>query len=150
MNGHLGVAELLLERGCHVERTNNNGESALYAASFSGHVILVQLLLERGAAIAQQTNNGAYALYAACQEGHVACVQLLLDRHADVSQTDNNGVTALYAACSNGRIIPGVAKNKSKVCVNDLLIYIILEDRSRRRHRAAVARPRHRRWADDE
>ena len=51
VRGHVGVAKLLLEKGAYIMATNDDGLTALHAASVLGQVEPVELLMEKGANI---------------------------------------------------------------------------------------------------
>jgi ankyrin repeat protein len=67
-NGHLGIAQLLVERGANVNATKtDNGKTALMRACEKGHLETVRFLLSRGAGKTARNTAGktAYALSAA-------------------------------------------------------------------------------------
>ena len=66
--GHLGIAQLLVERGANVNAARaDNGNTALMLASEKGHLETVRFLLSRGASKTARNFEGktAYALSAA-------------------------------------------------------------------------------------
>ena len=109
-NGHVEVAQLLLEAGGNPNPAPNpahcDGDSALYAASAHGHVEVAQMLLEAGANPNQANFDGDSALYAASAYGHAEVVHLLLEARADVSLVDTSdgecGHTAVRVAAATG------------------------------------------------
>jgi ankyrin repeat protein len=48
-NGHLAIAEFLLDKGAYVDPESPNGTTALMMAARGGHITIVRLLLDRGA-----------------------------------------------------------------------------------------------------
>ena len=65
-NGHNEVVKLLHEHGAQVDLQNNDGWSALMAASLNGHTELH----EHRAQVDLQNNDGWSASRAASQNGH--------------------------------------------------------------------------------
>src|SRR5208337_5502443 len=99
--GDLPEIKSLLDKGAEVNAKNDNGSTALMAASLQGHPEIVQALLAKGAEVNAKNNNGSTALMAACLQGHREIVEALLAKGAEVNVKNNNGSTALMAASSN-------------------------------------------------
>ncbi|KAI4294127.1 ankyrin, partial [Schizophyllum commune Tattone D] len=57
-NGHLGVAELLLERGARIAARSKQQETPLTRAAFNGQEDVVRLLLDKGADIKDCDEDG--------------------------------------------------------------------------------------------
>ena len=106
------VAQLLLERGAHVDTRRNDHWTPLHVASYSGNVEIVRLLLDHGAdpeANAEgymgskplhQVSCGKYR----SQEDGVRVAQLLLERGADVDTRRNDHWTPLHVASYYGNV----------------------------------------------
>jgi ankyrin repeat protein len=100
--GHVGMVELLLERGANANTTCRNGYPALHSAASWGHEEVVSLLLTSGAD-PSRIAVGWTALMLASFSGHVAVVRLLLRSRGDgLNERGTDGCTALYWACCKG------------------------------------------------
>lgn len=99
--GHLKVAELLLEKGADPEIRGNYywGETALMMAAQKSRPDLVELLLKRGALVdAKSKHTGSTPLIMASREGDPETVRKLIERGADVNARAKDGSTALIRA----------------------------------------------------
>ena len=106
------AVQVLLEAGADVNE--QNGTSALMAASRAGHTATVQAVLDAGGNVNAQINDpgnpivhglgahGLTALILASDVGHTATVQALLDAGADPNLQNKAGFTALMAASRAG------------------------------------------------
>lgn len=108
-NGHLGAAEVLIERGAEVNLTTRGGFTALGLSSTAGNVEMIELLLRRGAVVMTegQPLEGQHSLYRAAAEGRVEAVQVLL-RHLKAHPRRavlewRAMYMALCGACQKGR-----------------------------------------------
>eukprot|EP00808_Paulinella_micropora_P029352 g15250.t1 len=100
--GKFPVVKFLLERGAHVNRTNDSGSSALLASAMRGHDSVVSALIERKAYVHQRTEKGDSALSLACWKNNTACAMMLLTAGADALQVDQFGDTMLLDAAKHG------------------------------------------------
>lgn len=91
LKGHLGIAQLLIERGADVNKT---GWAPLHYAATGGQVALIQLLLEHHAYIDAESPNGTTPLMMAAQYGTLAAVKALLAAGADPALKNQLGLTA--------------------------------------------------------
>ncbi|KAH8672580.1 hypothetical protein BGZ60DRAFT_373737, partial [Tricladium varicosporioides] len=57
-NGHLEVAQLLLNKGADVKAAASNGGAPLHRASLNGHLEVAQLLLDKGADVKAPDSDG--------------------------------------------------------------------------------------------
>jgi ankyrin repeat protein len=75
MQGHAGVLQLLLQRGCvpDVNIADKCGSTALHTAAAGGHLAAVQLLLRAGIAVDACATANATALHCAAAAGLVMC-----------------------------------------------------------------------------
>jgi ankyrin repeat protein len=92
--------------GATINSQNDNGSTALSAASYRGHADAVRLLLARGARQELQTDNGDTALHLAAHKGHAGVVEQLCAApgaaDALALRTKNSGSTPLLLAVASG------------------------------------------------
>jgi ankyrin repeat protein len=101
--GDLVTAQLLLDKGAHLDIADHDGRTPLLWAADNGREATVRLLLDKCARIeAADQIYGRTPLSWAASKGHQAVVQLLLDRGADVDAADNSRRTPLSWAASRG------------------------------------------------
>ncbi|KAJ1478814.1 kinase-like domain-containing protein [Baffinella frigidus] len=80
MNGHAGVAVLLLDAGANVAAKNAEGETALHLAACNGHKGVARMLLDAGADLASIDHYaGKTALDLAEDCGHEGVARVLRD-----------------------------------------------------------------------
>ena len=107
-NGHVEVAQLLLEAGANPNQADFAGDSALYAASAYGHAEVVHLLLEARADVSLVDTSdgecGHTAVRVAAATGHAEVLHLLLKAGADVESDDVLRQTLLHVACMHGHV----------------------------------------------
>lgn len=84
-NGHISLAELLLEEGANIDVANNCGWTPLMHAAQHGQVSMVSLLIRHNASINATNVLGAGALTLAAGGGHHSTVRLLLEAGADIA-----------------------------------------------------------------
>ena len=72
--GHLGVVEVLLERGALIDGRRRDGRTALSCSGLNRHVEVSRLLLQAGARPDLFDSYGMTALHDAALEGHVETV----------------------------------------------------------------------------
>ena len=89
----VGMVELLLAKGAHLNQPTKYKSALMYAAS-EGHVEIAKLLLARGEDVNTQTDEGTALMMAVCR-GNLELVQLLLDDGARVNAKHRSGRTAL-------------------------------------------------------
>nr|CAD2139141.1 unnamed protein product [Meloidogyne enterolobii] len=103
MDGHVGVAKLLLAVGSKVNLSTESFENPLTLASCGGHLEYVTLLCDAGAIIEEANDEGFTPLMEASREGHYDVVKYLLDRGANVNAKTGDGLeTSLTLASSGG------------------------------------------------
>ena len=97
-NGHVDVAQVLLDHGADVNVADALGQVPLLWALDHGHPMLVQLLLKHGANVNMQTSDNRFPLRSSVLLGNVEDVRLLLDHGADVHIQCMEGLTPLQLA----------------------------------------------------
>jgi ankyrin repeat protein len=105
-SGRLGIVELLLARGAHVDARDKTKKTALMSAaggmmigdSAEGNPAMVRLLLDKGADVNAKDSFGKTALIYAAAAGNLGTAQLLMARGADINVRSRDGLTALMAA----------------------------------------------------
>ena len=60
--GNVGVTELLLERGVHIDHVDIDGNAAIHVAAHFGQVENTKLLMDYGARLAAQNKRGMTCL----------------------------------------------------------------------------------------
>lgn len=109
----LAVAELLIDAGADVNRSDGMSFSPLHYAAVhinpSTALKLTDMLLKKGASVNAINMNGATPLFNACSSRrHIDVVKLLLDMGSDVKKKDVRGETPLHTAAfysDNGAMI---------------------------------------------
>jgi len=104
--GSLEAVKLLLnQKGTDVNAREENGATALYAASQQGYEAVVLALIERGASLNIARNDGDLPLTVACQQGNVETLKILREKGgADINEwTRKRQTNCLITACLHGR-----------------------------------------------
>ena len=96
----------MVQCGASVNRTDSDGNAALYLAAQNGRESLCRWLIELGADVNRRNSRRETALHAAAQWGHAACVSALLECGADVELNDGDDCELLKAA-----LTPVIGKN---------------------------------------
>lgn len=103
--GHLDLAEFLLEKGADINQANDHifkGRTALVGTAWYGRVEAVKLLLAHDADINAADAGQETALFKAASRGHAEVVRILLENGAAVHTRDNRGNTPLLHAAAHG------------------------------------------------
>jgi ankyrin repeat protein len=85
--------------GVELDRTAQNGNTALMMAAFKGHKAAVQTLLAKGAAV---NRPGWTALHYAAAGGHADIARLLIASKANLDSPSPSGITPLMIAAREG------------------------------------------------
>jgi ankyrin repeat protein len=100
--GHYEIANMLLEAGASVHRTDTEGQSALHNAASAGHAQILESLIKSGSKVDLQDNSQRTPLMLSRNADDTACMRILLDSGADIEMGDDEGTNALaYAAVRN-------------------------------------------------
>lgn len=94
----------LLESGVDIDATNNQGVTAIMAATQKNNVDTVKALIEKGADINIRNNNKDNVLLYAGAEGLLEIVKLAVQAGADTTITNRYGGTALIPASDRGHV----------------------------------------------
>ncbi|OME90667.1 ankyrin repeat domain-containing protein [Paenibacillus lautus] len=102
--GNTEQVRQLLQSGANINATDEQGRTAVMAATYHNHVGTVEALIQAGADINirdKQLNN--VFLYAGA-EGMVEIMRLAIEADADVTLTNRFGGTALIPASDRGHV----------------------------------------------
>ncbi|WP_456290488.1 ankyrin repeat domain-containing protein [Paenibacillus sp. AK002] len=102
--GNTEQVRQLLQSGANIDATDDQGRTAVMAATYRNHVDTVDALIQAGADINirdHQLNN--VFLYAGA-EGMLDILRLAIDADADVTLTNRFGGTALIPASDRGHV----------------------------------------------
>ncbi|KAI5812003.1 ankyrin repeat-containing domain protein [Pyronema omphalodes] len=94
------LAELLLNAGCPITATDENGSTALHKAADNGDELTAALLLEKGALATCKNRKGLTPLHLAAEGGEAAMIRLLIKNGADVNATNYYRSTPLHRLTS--------------------------------------------------
>ena len=108
--GGLRIAELLLERGVHVNTRREGNFTPLHVACHFGKLEIVRLLLDHGADANAETEGGLKVLHQVsfgpyeCQEDGLRVAELLLEHGAEVDTRSKDHSTPLRLASQHGKL----------------------------------------------
>jgi len=104
--GHLGVVQLLLEKGAATEVADRQGYTPMHRASWNGHANVVHALAKGGAKIGVTAlKDGALPAGLAAARGHKEVVALFVrELGAGIDDRDRRGMTALAMASAAGQL----------------------------------------------
>jgi ankyrin repeat domain-containing protein 17 len=68
-NGHMGVADVLLEHGAALEHESEGGRTPLMKAARAGHYATVQYLINRGADVNRTTTTNDHTVLSLSSAG---------------------------------------------------------------------------------
>ncbi|KAK7090289.1 ankyrin-1-like [Littorina saxatilis] len=84
------------------EKTQEEGVTAVHAASSKGNLEVLQLLLDGGCSINERTRSELSPLHCAAGCGHAHIVRHLVVAGASVNMVDSGGRTPVFTAAENG------------------------------------------------
>ena len=136
--GHVEVMKALVEAGANAAIADDDGWTALHAASLGGHLACVQYLLSVPgvvAAIDAADEDGWTAVRFAARGGHVEVVKALVEAGANAAAADRVGLTPLHSASSSGHLpcvvyllsVPGV--DPAAVCARGRTASMVAQTR---------------------
>ena len=102
--GHVEVAQFLVDRGADMAARDKHRSTPLHLASERGHMELAQFLVERGADMTVQDKRGSTPLHLALGLCHTELAQFLVERGADATARDNYGSTPLHQVSAGGHM----------------------------------------------
>lgn len=102
--GHVRVADMLLDAGASMRRVDSEGQTGLMLAARNGREGVVAMLLDRGAKVDFVDNYARTALTHAAEGGHEDVMRVLIDAGAAVDKHDREGETALIKASIEGHV----------------------------------------------
>ena len=85
---------MLVKAGCDVDKTDQNGDTAMHAAAMNGHAELVVVMLKPGCDKDKASNKIVTPLHAAAYFGHAEVVEARLRAGCDTS--------SLTSICGHG------------------------------------------------
>ncbi|XP_068453273.1 dynein axonemal heavy chain 12 isoform X2 [Clinocottus analis] len=99
-NGHLNVAEVLLEKGARVWRDSESG-SILFDAAASGNPDMISLLLDHGADANASLCSGHLPLHRVAYHGHILALEHLIPV-TELAAVKESGMSPLHSAAAGG------------------------------------------------
>lgn len=100
--GYVGAIRLMANRGSHMKRVKDNGDSLMHLAALVGNVNALRVLKEQGVDVDKKNAQGLTPLYYAASKKHNDAVMFLKSAGADIENRDDNGDTLLHLAAKNG------------------------------------------------
>lgn len=103
--------------GAHLDKSDNDGLTALCWACLRGKLQAAKRLLEEKADKQHADNTGRTPLDLAAYQGSAALVQLLIDNGAQIEHVDINGMRPLdrAIACRNVQVVQVFLKRGAKL-----------------------------------
>ena len=98
-HGQLALANLFMDRGADISKTDNSGNNALHLSIERGlKVVALKILTKRPDLVSSHNINGNTPLHFAAAIGDVSLCEKLLLCERKVTATNINGETPLHAA----------------------------------------------------
>lgn len=95
--GHTECARLLIEAGCNVNLSDNQGRNPLLCSILTSHFEIVKLLLKAGCERNALSDEGQSALCDSVEAGNLDCAKLLIQEGCLLDQ-EGQSFSPLYAA----------------------------------------------------
>ena len=113
------AVSVLISAGANVNKSKEDGSTALMIAAYNGLTSVVRILISAGAALDEVKADGSTRMSAAL--GHADVVRMLINSGADVTKVENTGRTALMLAEENGhstvaRLLRQCGTRKTQQC----------------------------------
>ncbi|GIP04713.1 hypothetical protein J28TS4_31200 [Paenibacillus lautus] len=102
--GNTEQVRQLLQSGANIDATDEQGRTAVMAATYRNHVDTVDALIQAGADINIQDHQLNNVFLYAGAEGMLDILRLAIDADADVTLTNRFGGTALIPASDRGHV----------------------------------------------
>jgi ankyrin repeat protein len=102
--GHVEVAQFLVEHGADATAQDEDGWTPLHWASERGHIKLAQSLVQYGAHATARDKGGRTPLHRASLGGHIELARFLVRLGADATAQARGGWTPLHEASAGGHI----------------------------------------------
>jgi len=101
--GHVEVAQSLVEHGADAAAQSEDGRTPLHFASEWGHLDVARFLVEHGMNAAAQTEDGRTPLHRASSNSHLDAARFLVEHGADAATQSEDGLTPpLHLASKRG------------------------------------------------
>ena len=114
--GDLEAAEIFLEAGAEIEKTDKLGRTALhFAASIGTNLELIELLVKSGANVNAQSSGGETPLMKAISFDNADAAKTLLEKNADplIKNTMNRNSESFARASKNSEILAALGIDES-------------------------------------
>lgn len=98
-SGHFFLVKLLIDHGCSINQSDQNGYTALHFACNYIFVEIARLLIKHRANVDAITPYGCVPLHIAVERNSLALIKLLVDSGASLEKRDYGGKTSLLIAC---------------------------------------------------
>lgn len=102
--GHIGVVQLLTDKGAGINFANSSNHTPLLAAIYNGHVKTIELLLNLDAEIIERDKEEITPFMVAVMLKHIEIIKLLVDRkpHLKDNPYNESNLTPLLVAAAGG------------------------------------------------
>ncbi len=121
VRGYLRIVVELIKRGAEVNRSNQNGRTALSLAAEKGKIEVVKALIKTGANVNLKDKQSLTALYYALKNNHDDLAKELIYAKAYVDTQDSSGCTPLmvFAYKNDVEILDYLVKNNASLDIQN-------------------------------